>query len=146
MYLRIILNSPVMSVRAHRQANAEISISMACKEWQNSRMACNQSPKLRWHCCLSNTTPLQNVSFVSSGLVLWGKSIHHQNLYQHNILQFKHLFVSAKMCTVLCAHKVKLFERKIKIFFWNYMIRHHSTTIKASCKCYLLSVWLKLLR
>lgn len=67
------INLPVTSVRAHRQANAEMSMSMACREWQNSRMACNQSPKLRWHCCLSSTTPLQNVSFVSSGLVLYRK-------------------------------------------------------------------------
>lgn len=59
-----------MTVRAQRQANEEMSISMKCRDWQNSRIAWSQSPKDRWHCVRLKTTPLQNVSFVSATLVL----------------------------------------------------------------------------
>lgn len=34
-----IVYKPVIKVRAQRQAKAEMSISMQCKDWQNSKIA-----------------------------------------------------------------------------------------------------------
>lgn len=62
---------PVIRVKAHKQEKDEISMSNECNDWLKSNIACSQSPKLLWHCCLSKTTPLQNISFVSAYLVLW---------------------------------------------------------------------------
>lgn len=37
---------PVTRQRAHKQANADISISMACRLWEKSKMLVNQSPNI----------------------------------------------------------------------------------------------------
>lgn len=62
----IMSNLPVTSVSAQRHANAEISISNACRLRLNSMMPFSQSPNERWHWTLCNTVPLQNVILVSS--------------------------------------------------------------------------------
>jgi len=56
--------------RAAMQEKAEISIFMLCKLEENSTMASTHSPNPRTHCSLCNTTPLQKISFPSTGLDL----------------------------------------------------------------------------
>lgn len=62
--------SPVMMTRAARQEKEGTSTFMRCRLWENSRMASIHSPKPRTHCCRCSTTPLQKMSFPSSGLEL----------------------------------------------------------------------------
>ena len=64
-----VRNLPVTRVRAQRQAKALASTSRMWRALLNSRILWSQSPKLRWHCSNASTTPLQNVSLVSSGFV-----------------------------------------------------------------------------
>lgn len=62
--------SPVMMTRAARQEKEGTSTLMRCRLWENSRMASIHSPKPRTHCCRCSTTPLQKMSFPSSGFEL----------------------------------------------------------------------------
>ena len=75
---------PVTRVRAARQAKDDMSTSIWWRDWQNSRIECNQSPRLRWHWPLLRTTPLQNVILESISLVL--EKTRYVNIYllQHS--------------------------------------------------------------
>lgn len=62
--------APVTMASAAMQEKAEMSMFMLCKLEENSTMASTHSPKPRTHCSLCNTTPLQKISFPSTGLDL----------------------------------------------------------------------------
>lgn len=62
--------APVTMAKAAIQEKAEMSMFMLCKLEENSTMASTHSPNPRTHCSLCNTTPLQNISFPSTGLDL----------------------------------------------------------------------------
>lgn len=62
--------APVTMAKAAMQEKAEMSIFMPCKLEENSTMASTHSPNPRTHCSLCNTTPLQKISFPSTGLDL----------------------------------------------------------------------------
>lgn len=64
------LYAPVTMASAAMQENAEMSIFMLCKLEENSTIASTHSPNPRTHCSLCNTTPLQKISFPSTGLDL----------------------------------------------------------------------------
>lgn len=64
------LYAPVTMASAAMQEKAEMSMFMLCKLEENSTMASTHSPKPRTHCSLCNTTPLQKISFPSTGLDL----------------------------------------------------------------------------
>lgn len=54
------------------QENAEMSMFMFCKLEENSTMESIHSPKPRTHCSRCRTTPLQKMSFPSTGFDLRG--------------------------------------------------------------------------
>lgn len=56
-----------MITSAARQENKETSKFMRWRLWENSMMESIQSPKLRTHCSLWRTTPLQKISLSFSG-------------------------------------------------------------------------------
>lgn len=64
------LYAPVTMASAAMQENAEMSMFMLCKLEENSTIASTHSPNPRTHCSLCNTTPLQKISFPSTGLDL----------------------------------------------------------------------------
>lgn len=59
--------------RAAMHEKAEMSMFMFCKLEENSTMESIHSPKPRMHCNRCRTTPLQKISFPSTGLDLQGR-------------------------------------------------------------------------